>query len=88
MVSITNHLSKAQSWFPRKRTFSIKVPTYQSNLKIKYQSNLKIPNTKLEAYRRSIQFQGAVICNKLPMERKTETSLLRFKIKLGEHFNS
>ena len=50
--------------------------------------NLKIPNAKLEAYRRSIQFQGAVIFNKLPMELKTETSLLRFKIKLGEHFNS
>ena len=49
--------------------------------------NLKIPNAKLEAYRRSIQFQGAVIFNKLPMELKTETSLLRFKIKLGGHFN-
>ena len=49
--------------------------------------NLKLPKTKLEAFRKSIQFQGALLFNKLPNELKVENSLLRFKTKLREHLN-
>ena len=50
--------------------------------------SLTIPSTKLEVYRSSLRFQGTWLFEKLPIELKTNNSLLRFKIKLGEHFNS
>ena len=46
-----------------------------------------LQSIKLEVFRKSIQFQGNWLFNKLPNELKTENSVLHFKIKLGEHFN-
>ena len=49
--------------------------------------NLELPKVKLEAFRKSIKFQGPLLFNKLPAELKSETSLLLFKSKLKNYFN-
>ena len=49
--------------------------------------NLELPKVKLEAFRKSIKYQGPLLFNKLPAELKSETSLLLFKSKLKNYFN-
>ena len=41
--------------------------------------SLKLPSTKLEVFRKRIQFQGGWPFNKLPSELKAENSVLHFK---------
>ena len=49
--------------------------------------NLELPKVNLEAFRKSIKYQGPLF-NQLPAKLKSETSLLLFKSKLKTYFNS
>ena len=64
------------------------LPIINNVFQLNYAVSFKITYTKLEVYIRSIEFEGTWLFNKLPIELKTENSLLRFEIKLGEHFSS